>query len=89
MAFPAYKSQIECQLEITELTPKALFIEGNYLSVFGTDYLNWETYTKIKIYEISNKAKPLKVEAMVRLRCRKTINNMVIHIQIPIYLQRS
>jgi hypothetical protein len=44
------------------MTPQAIFIQGNYLGVFGTQWENSGmfriAYTYIRIYDISNRARP-------------------------------
>ena len=46
------------KINIKDVNAEALFIEGNYLSVFGTDYSTESPFTFIKIYDINNRARP-------------------------------
>lgn len=40
------------------LNAEALFIEGNYLAIFGTDYSTSRAFTFVRIYNIRNRAQP-------------------------------
>jgi uncharacterized secreted protein with C-terminal beta-propeller domain len=89
LAYPATSASVVANLSFVNLNPSAIFIEGNYLAVFGTQvdtnyaYLgppvipintfntmvqarpisvNVITYTWIKIYDVSNRARPLLVK---------------------------
>ena len=73
-AYPARKISVLSEIELDGLRPSALFIEGNYLTIFGTKYNNQNYYSKsayyyrpyiqsqpytfIKIYDVSNRARP-------------------------------
>ena len=58
LAYPAERASVISKINLRDLNAEALFIEGNYLSVFGTDYSTGNAYTFIKIYDINNRARP-------------------------------
>jgi hypothetical protein len=89
LAYPASSASVVANLSFVNLNPSAIFIEGNYLAVFGTQVdtnyaylgppiipvatfttmvqlrpisLNVITYTWIKIYDVSNRARPILIK---------------------------
>lgn len=69
LAYPSNKAKVMSTLNFKDFNPSALFLEGDYLAVFGTKWVT-ETdvfvsysvaYTYIKIYDVSNRAKPFLI----------------------------
>lgn len=58
LAYPANKASVISKIKLGTLNPEALFIEGNFLSLFGTDYSTGRAFTFIRIYDVSNRAQP-------------------------------
>ena len=70
-AYPAKKIELLWETEIFGMNPSAIFIEGDYLAVFGTEeyrYYSSRYYapptlkTIIRIYDVSNRANPRLVK---------------------------
>lgn len=44
LAYPANKATVMSKIDLSGKSPQAIFIEGNYLAVFGTEYVNDNNY---------------------------------------------
>lgn len=60
-AYPFKNINLVSNIRITGFTPKALFIEGNYLAIFGSSYQSGSFITIIRIYDVSNRANPYQI----------------------------
>jgi hypothetical protein len=58
LAYPADRAYVVSKIDLKDLNAQALFIEGNYLSIFGTDYSLGNPFTFIRIYDVRNRARP-------------------------------
>lgn len=59
LAYPATKASVVSTINLgNDLNAAALFVEGNYLALFGTDYSSSRPYTYVKIYNVRNRAQP-------------------------------
>lgn len=81
MAYPANRASVVSTIDLNTLAAQALFIEGDFLSLFGTEYTAGRPVTFIRIYDVSNRARPFlsrtfKVEGRY-INGRKTSNGFV------------
>lgn len=88
LSYPVQKARVVSTVDLNDFNPSALFIEGDYLALFGTKYNYYGygyrysgSYTLIKIYNIKNRANPYEVKeyrvAGNYFNGRKTSNGFV------------
>lgn len=72
-SFPVNNAQVLSTINLGTFKPEAIFIEGDFLAVFGTDYSNYNfyypgiplnqyKYTTIRVYNVQNRANPFKIK---------------------------
>jgi len=57
-AYPAEKARVVSTVNLDQQYPSALFVEGDFLAIFGSDYSTGYSTTFIKIYNIKNRSNP-------------------------------
>lgn len=58
LAYPANRANVVSTIDLGSLNAQNLFIEQNYLALFGTDYSNSRASTFVRIYNIKNRSNP-------------------------------
>ena len=85
-AYPFYKARVLSKI-VLKLNPQALFIEGNYLILFGTEYISYQNQrTFVHVYNIKNRLNPFLIKD-IRIEGRyfngrKTLDGFVYLISI-------
>ena len=92
-AYPFYKARVLSTIELKQ-HPQALFIEGNHLILFGTEYRNYQQpLTFVQVYNIKNRLSPFLIKD-IRIEGRyfngrKTSNGFVYLISIQNIQKRA